>query len=102
MTLKQWLAVGVLASMPYAASAQPSAQQPDPHDANATVSASGYESAFKNYQAAADEQESPNNAWRAANDEVAKLGGHAGHMKDHAPSSSAPPESAPLDHSKHH
>jgi hypothetical protein len=102
MTLKQWLAVGVVASFPFAATAQLAPQQPDPLDANATVPASAYESAFKNYQAAAGEQKSPDKAWRAANDEMAKLGGHVGHMKDEAAASSAPAQAAPMDHSKHH
>jgi hypothetical protein len=102
MTVKQWLAVGVLASLPFAATAQQAPQQPNPLDANATVPASTYESAFKNYQSTADEQASPDKAWRSANDEMAKLGGHAGHMKDDAPPSSVPARAVPMDHSKHH
>jgi hypothetical protein len=108
MTLKQWLAVGVLASLPFAATAQQAPQQPNPLDANATVPASTYESAFKNYQTAADEQASPDKAWRFANDEMAKLRGHVGHMKDEvpasstSPASSTPAQAAPMDQSKHH
>jgi hypothetical protein len=111
MTLKQWFAVSVLTSLPFAATAQQTPQQPGPPDANATVPASAYESAFKNYRAAANEQESPeleespDKTWRTANDEMAKLGGHAGHMKD-APASSmspsTPAQAAPVDHGKHH
>ncbi|RJG03504.1 hypothetical protein D3878_19465 [Noviherbaspirillum sedimenti] len=86
------MAVGVLASLPFAAIAQQTPQKPDPLAANAPVPASTYVSAFKNYQAAADEQATPDKAWRAANDEVAKLGGHAGHIKS----------DAPADHGKHH
>lgn len=109
MTIKQWFAVGVLASLPFAGMAQQVPQQPNPLDANATVPASTYESAFKKYQpAAAEEEASPDKAWRAANDEVGQLGGHVGHMKGEAtassssPASSTPAQAAPMDHGKHH
>ena len=85
MTLKPGLAVGMLMSMPFAAAAQQTAKQPDPIDANAAVPASPHESAFKNYRAATDEQASPDKAWRAANEEMTKLGGHAGHMTSDTP-----------------
>ena len=63
-----------------------------------------------------DDTASPEKKWRAANDEMATLGGHAGHMKDEAavlpPSGEAgsspaknapaPSQKAPMDHSKHH
>lgn len=103
MFIKQWIAIGVLASalLPFAATAQQKTQQPSPLDANAPVSASTYVSAFKNYQAASDEEVSPDKAWRAANDEVGKLGGHAGHIKNDSTEQSASSPSAPVDHSKH-
>lgn len=104
MLIKQWITIGVLASasVSLAAIAQQVPAQPNPLDANAPASASTYESAFKNYQAAADEQVSPDKAWRAANDEVGKLGGHMGHLKREAAEAGAPSPSAPMDHGKHH
>ncbi|MDB5841666.1 MAG: hypothetical protein JWQ23_3618 [Herminiimonas sp.] len=116
MTLKQWTAIGVLALLPFAASAQQASRQPNPLDMNATVPVSIYESAFTSYQATADEQASPDKVWRAANDEMARLGGHAGHVKEEATATSplvpsapapgkntsAPAQAMPMDHSKHH
>lgn len=119
MTPKKWLAVSALALLPFAAHAQNAPQQPDPLDANAPVQASTYQSEFRNYQTVGDQTASPEKVWRAANDEMATLGGHAGHMKnmddeaavppspnaagsspaEHAPASS---QKAPMDHSKHH
>jgi hypothetical protein len=85
MPFKQCLAIVALASVPFAAVAQPKQSQYQPTDANAPVSAMGYESAFKNYRASDDEGESPDKVWRPANEEMGKLGGHAGQMKDVAP-----------------
>lgn len=102
MTLKQCLTIGMLASLPFAAIAQQAPQKPDPLSAAAAVPASTYVSAFKDYRAATDKQATPDRAWRAANDEVARLGGHAGHVRSDAPASSAPTQSAPAVHGKHH
>lgn len=107
MSFAHWLAVAALASMPLAAIGQQYQQKhhpANPIDANASVPASSYESVFKNYKAAADEQESPDKAWRAANDEMAKLRGHAGHIKGDPTASSAPTplQEKPADHGKHH
>jgi hypothetical protein len=100
MSFAHWLTVAAFASLPYAAVAQQNNHQPDPTDANTPVPAAPYESAFKNYQTAADEQESPDKTWRAANEEMAKLGGHSGHIKGEA--SSASTEAAPVDRIQHH
>jgi hypothetical protein len=89
MSFAHWLTAAMLASTPFVVVAQQKHHQADPSDAYASVPASTYESAFKNYKAAADEQESPDKSWRAANDEVEKLGGHAGHIKGNSTSSSA-------------
>lgn len=107
MSLAHWLTVAALASLPLAAMGQQHQQNhrsANPVDANAGIPASSYESVFKNYQAAADEQESPDKTWRAANEEVAKLGGHAGHIKSGSTTSSAPAplQVKPADHGKHH
>jgi hypothetical protein len=89
MSFAHWLTVAMLASAPFATVAQQKHHQADPSDAYASVPASTYESAFKNDTTAADEQETPDKSWRAANDEVWKLGGHAGHVKGNSTSSSA-------------
>jgi hypothetical protein len=103
MSFAHWLTIAALASLPFAAVAQSTHQQPHPGDASVPVPASVYESAFKNYHAAADRQESPDKTWRASNSEVEKLGGHAGHIKgDPNPSSPTPAQAAPADHGKHH
>lgn len=101
MLIKQWITIGVLASasVSFAALAQQVPAKPAPWDVNAPVSALTYDSAFKNYQAVADEQVSPDKAWRAANEEVGKLGGHMGHIKSQP---AAPSPSVPMNHGKHH
>lgn len=81
MSFSYRLIAAVLASLPLTAAAQVKSHHTDPADANVTVPASTYDSAFKSYQAATDEKQSPDKAWRAANDEVRSLGGHAGHIK---------------------
>jgi hypothetical protein len=104
MSFAYWLTVAALASLPFAVVAQQKQNQSDPTNANAPVSGAAYESAFKNYQPAADQQQSPDKTWRAANEEVGKLGGHAGNMKDgsFASSAPAPAQAMPADRSKHH
>jgi hypothetical protein len=102
MTLNQWAAIGVLASAPFAAMAQQAPQPQDPLDANATVPASTYDSALKNYLPAnRGVQASPDKAWRAANDQAAKSGGHTGHATEEMPAPSAQAQASPMDHSKH-
>jgi hypothetical protein len=104
MSFAHWLIVAALASVPFAAVAQQIQNHAGPSDANAPIPASTYESAFKNYKPAADEQEPPDKRWRAANDEVRKLGGHAGHVEDNstAPSARTPAPAMPAHHDKHH
>ena len=68
----------VLAVLPLAAAAQsPSA----PQEAQASVPATTYHSAFAGYRPAAEEDATPDQAWRAVNDKVGKAGGHMGMMK---------------------
>lgn len=54
----------------------------DPADPAAVVPAPVYISAFNDYQLAPEPKETPDQVWRAANDEMARLGGHAGQIKD--------------------
>lgn len=109
MSTKQWLAVAAWALLPMAASAQQEQANYNPADANAPVNAMPYESAFKSFRSSSDEQATPDKVWRTANDEMGKLGGHAGHMK----SGQSQPDASPavkasekqgnaVDHSKHH
>lgn len=104
MSFANWLTVAALAMLPFTAVAQQKLKEADPTDAKAAVPAPAYQSVFKNYKAAADEEASPDKTWRAANDEMAKLGGHAGHIKDSpgASSAPAPAQAMPADHGKHH
>ncbi|WP_402718748.1 hypothetical protein [Janthinobacterium rivuli] len=67
-----------LAVLPLAAAAQsPSA----PQEAQASVPATTYRSAFAGYRPAAEEDATPDQTWRAVNDKVGKAGGHMGMMK---------------------
>ena len=54
------------------------AAQAQPTDAAAPVPPAGYRSAFEGYRASVDE---PVADWRALNEEVARVGGHAGIMR---------------------
>lgn len=78
MQFSYWPMAAALAFLPAAAIAQ-QAQQLDPTDANAPVPASGYISVFENYRPAAEDQVSPVEVWRAANEEVVRSNPHAGH-----------------------
>jgi hypothetical protein len=101
MSFSYRLIAATLASMPLAAVAQIQTHHTDPTDANATVPASKYESAFKAYQPDTDEKQPPDEIWRAANDEVRGLGGHAGHVQD-AGTRKAPAKLAPAAHHQAH
>ncbi len=73
---KYFLIVAAAAMMPVASAQQ--AGRPLPSDPAATVPPAGYESAFSGYV--------PNNeqaiaSWRNVNDEAARIGGHAGSLR---------------------
>lgn len=65
--------------------------RPDPTDPQLRVPAVEYVSPFASYQRYQEEKPA---SWRALNDEVLGLGGHAGHIKDGA-SSGAKPAAVP-------
>jgi hypothetical protein len=98
MTLKQWFAVGALASMSFAVTAQRAPERPDPLDASAAVPAPVYKSAFENFQKESnDGQPSADKVWRAANDALARSDAHGEHAaRDTAAKTPA------SDHGKHH
>lgn len=71
-----------LAVLPQAASAAgPAASTPAPQEAQASVPATTYRSAFAGYRPAAEDDATPDQTWRAVNDKVGKAGGHMGMMK---------------------
>lgn len=80
MKFSYWSIAAALAMLPAAAIAQQS-QQVGPTDANAPVPEPGYVSVFENYRSASEDQVSPVEVWRAANEEVARSAPHAGHGK---------------------
>jgi hypothetical protein len=110
MSSKQWLAVAAWVFLPLAASAQQKHPESNPLDPDAPVSAIRYESAFKNIRASTDESESPDKVWRAANEQMGKLAGHAGHMKDSdsqpvaspAATDAPPKQGGTAEHARHH
>lgn len=77
MSFSQWITVAAVAFLPLAATAQQA--QPNPTDANAVVAETTYVSAFKNYLTTPDETATPDQVWRAANEQVAQGDPHAGH-----------------------
>ena len=78
MSFSHWISVAVVAFLPLAATAQQS-QQPGPADANATVPAIGYVSAFENYRTTPAEKATPDQLWRSANEELTSQDMHGGH-----------------------
>jgi hypothetical protein len=95
-------AFAVLPCTHFALAAPPAAKQWNPADPGAPAGAFRYESAFDNYRAATAESQ-PVKAWRSANDEMGKLGGHAGHMKEAAGQAAtvAPREANDAAHARH-
>lgn len=103
MTLKQSIAIGLMAALPFAALAQRPPAHLDPTDDQAAVPALSYESAFAGYPAAArgDSEVTPDKRWRAANATVAQSEGHAGHRANAPESPATPAKEAQRDHSNH-
>lgn len=119
-----WFAALAMAIAPFAATAQQRPSQADPSDPAIAVAPLRYESAFHSGPLAEEADTTPDQVWRAANDEMGKLGGHSGHMKQESGNTAAPtqapsskvippqgsdarspgqPASKPaVDHSKHH
>ncbi|WP_219114113.1 hypothetical protein [Janthinobacterium sp. UMAB-56] len=77
------LALAACVSLPLAvnAASPAAATMPAPQDAQAPVPAATYRSAFTGYRPAAEDDATPDQAWRAGNDKVGKAGGHMGMMK---------------------
>jgi hypothetical protein len=73
----RWLAVAALATLPLGVVAQAA----DPANPAEAIATPAYASAFSDYQASHDAKESPTKVWRAINDEMGRLGGHVGQIK---------------------
>ena len=85
------------------AAAQPANAQLDPADSEARIPLISYQSAFTSYRPSSDAQEPPDKVWRATNEEMGKLGGHAGHMAtEEKPTKPATPEPAKPAHRPMH
>lgn len=80
MLINHYLGVFALAALPLLGAAQEQAAA-DPADAKAAAMPVRYESAFQGYRGMAEEADVPHPGWRAANDEVGRIGGHAGYMR---------------------
>jgi Cu(I)/Ag(I) efflux system protein CusF len=68
----------------------------NPADSTASVANPVYKSAFDNYQPWREITDAPGQNWRAANDEMGRLGGHAGQLRD-APSAQITPSVQPAE-----
>ncbi|MNR76051.1 hypothetical protein D3C72_67060 [compost metagenome] len=55
--------------------------RPDPSDPAAATVAPAYQSAFQHYIVMPQQSSTPDKGWRAANDEMARLQGHSGHIR---------------------
>ncbi|GAB3540448.1 hypothetical protein GCM10027343_09540 [Noviherbaspirillum agri] len=93
MSFFHWAAVAMLSALPPGAIAGQQTLS-DPVDARASGTPITYESVFKSYRAALEEQESPDKTWRSANATVGKLGGHSGHIASGESDGAAAPAEA--------
>lgn len=93
MSLIRWMAFAMLVAAPIAVVAQENTRPMDPSNPAAKSASFAYESALSGYRPMPEEDEAPKNVWRAANDEMAGLGGHAGHLEDASGAASPSPQS---------
>jgi hypothetical protein len=106
MSFPHWITVAAAAAfLPVAATAQQA--QPNPTDPNASVAATTYVSAFKNYLTTPEETATPDQVWRTANEQVAQGDPHAGHggmsgMTTPAAAQQADPHAGHAGHGRHH
>jgi hypothetical protein len=105
MLLLQTFAVAAAAWLPLYALAQQSAQA-DPARAEEAVPPAVYRSAFAAYQSIRDGAATPDKVWSEVNHEAAKIGGHAGQIREttvSGQSADESPVSPPADrHGMHH
>ena len=96
MFLPRFVAIAVL--LPAAALAGVPA---DPTRADVTVPAPVYQSVFANYQSMQEEEQSPDKVWKRANEEVGRIGGHAGYLRDEKESGEKAGHPAATPHHQH-
>jgi hypothetical protein len=89
--MQRHVAVSLLALIAGSATAQSPART-DPTDAAKRSPAAVYDSAFTGYRPHIDPELAP---WREVNDEMARLGGHVGHVPGSAPPRAASPAKPP-------
>lgn len=92
MSLIRWMAIATLVVAPVAVAAEENTRPMDPSNPAAKSASFAYESALSSYWSMPADEEAPKNVWRAANDEMAGLGGHAGHLKGAAGAASPVPQ----------
>lgn len=80
MSIAFYLSTFILVATPLAVAA-PTQSPSDPTEAAAAVKPYEYKSAFQDYRSMAENGDAPGTIWRAANDEVGRIGGHAGIMR---------------------
>ncbi|MDQ9170066.1 hypothetical protein Q8A64_06525 [Oxalobacteraceae bacterium R-40] len=80
MSIAYYLSTFILAATPLAVAAQ-APSSAGPAEATAAVLPYEYKSAFQDYLPMAGSSEAPEKVWREANDEVGRIGGHAGYMR---------------------
>ncbi len=112
MLHSSWLAIAAIVLAPPAFAASDAAQENDPSSPAASTSSVHYTSVLESYRPVAEDDAAPDQVWRAANEEVGRIGGHAGYMKTQEPSSPAAhkqeapssqaPKPATTNHGSHH
>lgn len=76
------ISAAACASFAFASHAQNAPQLADPTDPAIVGAPLLYQSAFQNYVSMPTTMPAPDQVWRAANDEAARLKGHAGQIKE--------------------
>lgn len=82
MSTSRSMAAAIAGLLPSLTMAQALPPHPSPADPTAPITKQAYESAFLDYQRFTEPAQAPATQWRAANDEMGRLRGHAGHMKE--------------------
>jgi hypothetical protein len=92
MSLAHWMAIATLVAAPAAVAAQENTRPMDPSNQDAKSTSFAYESVLSGYRSMPEEDNASDNVWRSANDEMAGLGGHAGHLKGASGAASPSPQ----------
>lgn len=80
MSIAYYVSIFVFIAMPMTVAAQAHSSV-GPAEAAAAVLPYGYNSAFQDYRPMVDSGDAPETVWRAANEQVGRIGGHAGIMR---------------------